>query len=253
MTTRRFNYTSRKRIARSDVVITLHNDPDGGLSFMADLAFTDSFPPTASVFVEAHQQSRYQRFNHGTIGNLLPSSWLPLRDFVAEERPRFRVKVVDVEDGGRGRLLGAANGLIPEMAGEEAGARVSLLPVEPAPLRHRAWRLVLDPSPILLVNNKVGDWRAVAASDEFRWLVFPEAVRQVLREILFEQEQDEVEDLRRWQDQWLYFAAQLPGVGPLPEADHVLREEWIDDVVDQFCATRKLVEAGRRVFESPEL
>jgi hypothetical protein len=252
MTIRRFNYTSRKRIPRSDVMITLRNEADGGLSYMADLEFTDEFPPAASVLIEAHQQARYQRFDHGTIANPSSPAWEPLRDFVAEERPRFRVKVVDISDEGRGRLLGAASGLIAGMEGQDPATRVSLLPVEPAVLRHQAWKLAIHPSPVHQVNSKVGDWKAVAASDEFRWLVYPEAVRQVLRTILFELEQDECEDMHRWPDQWLYFALQLPGVGPLPANDRELREDWIEDVVEQFCATRKLAESGRRVFQAQE-
>jgi hypothetical protein len=253
MTTRRFNYTSRRRIARSDVVITLRNDDNGRLSYQADFEdFAQEFPAEATVLVEAHQQSRYERFEHGTVGSPAVVRWQPLSDFAADERPRFRVKIVQVAENGRGRLLGVAEGLRPELEGEEPGARVSLLPVQPAALGHRAWELGFDPSPVLYVNKDIGDWRAVASSDEFRWLVFPQAVRQVMREVLFEQEVEEVEDLSAWPDQWLYFASRLPGVGPLPEDDRELREDWIDDVVEQFCATRKLMQAGRRVFEPEE-
>ena len=66
---RRFNYTDRLRIRRSDVRIVLR-DENGKLEFDADLrALADyDLPPDSLVFIEAYRQTNWMRFPFGQLG-----------------------------------------------------------------------------------------------------------------------------------------------------------------------------------------
>jgi len=248
MTVSRLNFTRRRRIPRSDVRITLSSSDDGLVRYTADLNFTDEYPSNAKVFVEAHHQFRYERFDHGTIGDLLQPEYAVLRDFTVDEHPLFKVKIVEAREVGHGRLIGLAEKLRADQSGLRTGSRISLLPVEPAELGHRPWKLLLGESPVLQVNSAVGAWREVASGHEFRWLVLPGVVRSVLGYILTDLEVREVDDLSDWPQQWLHFALGLPGVGPVPAEGTEQDEDWIEDVVEQFCRSRRLIASGRRIF-----
>ena len=248
MTIRRLNFTRRRKIPRTQVSITLRESDDGTVRYEAEFSFEDAFPPDAAVFVEAHRQSRWQRFDHGSVASPGPPDSTVLRDFVPGEEPLFRVKVVEPAADGHGRLIGVADNLRPEESGPGRRPRVSLMPVEPSALGSIPWRLDLEEAPVLQINQDVGDWREVATSAEYAWLVYPEVVRRVLTRVIFELETTEAEDLSQWPDRWVYFALSLPGVGPLPQDDPDRQQEWIDDVVEQFCRANDLKRRGRQVF-----
>jgi hypothetical protein len=250
MTTRRLNYTHRKRITRDQVVISLDKTPEGQLVHEAELALRDEFPADAEIIVEAHRQERRVRFSYGTIGMPMPPSDTVLRDFGPDERPLFEVKIVAFSAEGQGQLLGLAEGLRPEEGGPRSAKRVALLPVAPKDLGHRPWSLDLSDGPLLQINRAVGNWSEVAASHEFRWLVLPEVVRRVLHYVIVEQRLRDPsdDDLNEWTGQWLHFATTLPGMEPLSDQSEEQIEDWIDNAVEQFCRSRKLMASGKKLF-----
>ena len=64
---RKFNYTGRKKIRRSDVRIDLLRDDDNRRYFNISLHLADlELPETARVYVEAYHRSGYQRYDFGT-------------------------------------------------------------------------------------------------------------------------------------------------------------------------------------------
>lgn len=254
MTTRRLNYTHRKRITRDQVVISLDKTPEGQLVHEAEFALRDVFPADAEIIVEAHRQERRVRFSYGTIGVPKPPSDTVLRDFGMDERPLFEVKIVASSAKGQGQLLGLAEGLRPEEGGPRSARRTPLLPVEPRDLGHRSWSLDLSDGPLLQVNKAVGNWSEVAASHEFRWLVLPEVVRRVLHNVVVEQKVRDLsdDDLNEWPGRWLLFANSLPGMEPLSDQSEEQVEDWIDNAVEQFCRSRKLIVSGRKLFAVEE-
>jgi hypothetical protein len=91
--------------------------------------------------------------------------------------------------------------------------------------------------PLLLVNSRLGDWKAVASMPAFRCLVYPAAMRDVLWCVYKVVETDQMDDADDWRCRWLQFAAALPGVGdpPLESSDDGQWEEWITRAVESFA------------------
>ena len=65
---RKFNYTGRKKIKRSNVSIDLLRDGNQHRVFNLNLDLDDlELPSNAHVYIEAYHRSGYQRFDFGTV------------------------------------------------------------------------------------------------------------------------------------------------------------------------------------------
>jgi len=251
MSVRRINQTGRKRISREHARIELRSDDAGALSYEAALSLDSyGFPPGARILIEAYRQHSYERFDHGTAGTLSPERMRPLSLFRAGDQLQFRVKVVDLA-AREGCLVGEADRLKADVARERTGERVSLLPAEGRDLGNEAWRLEIDDGPLLLVNNQLGDWKVLARTPAFIWLVYPAALREILRHILITEDHRSAEDPGDWRDRWLMAMRTLKGGQDIPasSADHEFIEEWITDVVEGFARKHHLLDKfGRQTF-----
>src|SRR5207245_4335473 len=174
MSIRRINFTGRKRIVRQDAQIFVRPDSDGVLTFDATINLTDyGLPDDAHVFVEAYRLETFMRFPHGTVAAPQPPRGAARRltEFASRDGLRFRVKVTSTGD--RAGMLLAEGDRIPFSDDEEQpDNRIALLPPAPAELGQEIWRVdVIDANgPLLLVNSRVRDWKAVACSPPFRSL-----------------------------------------------------------------------------------
>ena len=137
-----------------------------------------------------------------------------------------------------GRLLAEADRIPPDdrtPSGEEL--RDPLLPIQAENLGHEVFRVDFsDGSPILKVNNRFGDWRALVRSPAFVCFALPQAFREVLARILWVEENYETEDVSDWQARWLRFASAIPGSSDSPEEEHQERfDDWINEAVAAFA------------------
>jgi hypothetical protein len=255
---RKFNYTGRKRIARSRVSVEIISGKNGVVSFEASIDLTGlNLPKSARVFVEAYRRSYFKRFSYGTVSRLKPAADRSLGDLDPRALAMFRIKVV--EAGGRGRILAVADKLIPRREEDEPANKVCLLPVDFADLGQSIWRLDLEGEwPSLQLNAQIDDIREIARSDaHFLSLVYPEVVRQVFHKIVVEEDHTDTEtDPDDWMSQWLTFARVL-GVKQLPpsgESEPILQDKlkWIDDTVEAFCTRNKILERFTQVLPSGE-
>jgi len=234
---RRFNYTNRIRISRSDVQIIL-DKYHGELWFNADLSkivTAYELPPEGLVFVEAYRQTNWMRFDYGTVGKLTPASDRILKQFDSSEDIRFRVKVTLSGDGHR--LLAEADGIPLISPDEQESGRTSLLPVKPHQLGEQIYQVDFSNEwPRLLVNSEAGNYRDICRHPAFMALAYPAIFREVLTQIIVVGEHDDDADMTDWRSQWIKFAKVLPGVGDLPD---VTNEEdsrnWINDAVSAFA------------------
>lgn len=237
MSIRRINHTGRKRINRDHARIIMRPGDDGTLTYEAELALESyGFPSDAQVLVEAYRQHSYERFDHGTAGDLSVDRSRALSLFRSGDQVQFRVKVVDTNVR-EGCLLGEADRLKPDIGTEPGDQGLSLLPAEGRDLGDEAWRLEIEDGPLLLVNNQLGDWKQLARSPAFIWLVFPCVLREILRHILIIEEHHSTDDPSDWQDRWLLAAKSIRGGDDVPgpnTADEFV-EQWITDVVDSFA------------------
>ena len=228
MPTAKLNYTGRKKIESRHAVITLKREPDKKNRYSARLDLVPyKFAPDAKVVVEAYRRTTVMRFDHGTVMvPTQPASDL-LEQFDNSEAVLFRVYVT-AASGRPGVLLGRAKELQPQDQEEPPADRKALLPVEPAELDDEIWRLDFGAMVVLQINSKLPDWRQTAVSPQFKALVYPAVLRQVLTRVLLLEEYDDGDDSDSWQSHWLQFAKRLPGVGPLP-AERDEREAWIEE------------------------
>lgn len=247
---RTLNYTGRKTIYQDDARISVQSEPDGAFSFHADLDLSEyQLPGEASVYIEAYRQTTWMRFPWGTVAEPEPAQDRRLSDFNSPEEVLFRVKVV--ADAPHGQLIAEADRIRPRDPGDDDADRVPLLPVKPEDLGEEAWKVEIDGGVTrLLINSAFGDVHAVALAPEFRTLVYPAALRTVLRQALCERGTDgdlpSAGEPDEWQMRWVRFCQHLPGIGagsdPFELGGAEEREQWIDECVRAFCRRQKLRE-----------
>src|SRR5580700_84263 len=115
---KRFNFTARQQIMRSDVGIVLQNSESGPGGFNAsfDLGAYD-FPPDARVFVEAYRQTILMRFNFGTVSAPTSPTDMSLVDFPSTDEILFRIRVTAASER-PGVLLGEVDRIRPRTQDE---------------------------------------------------------------------------------------------------------------------------------------
>jgi hypothetical protein len=237
---RRFNYTKRIRIDKKDISITLQQGKE--LSFVADLAQLKdySLPGASQVFIEAYRQTRWMRFNWGTIENLNPSLDCTLSQFDTSDDIRFRVKVT--QEGDQHKLLAEADGISFLQPETQNDTRSPLLPVQQRELGEVIYQVEYDPGddhPRLLINSLAGNYKEISRASGFQALVYPSVLREILTRYVIIDKHDGNEvpgEADSWGTKWIKFASQLPGIGPLPDADEEdRRQDWIDQAVILFA------------------
>jgi hypothetical protein len=242
---RRLNFTGRRRIPRSQVLVRLLPGALGTWTFDAHFSLAGlDLPADASVFIEAYNVTSYMRFDFGTVEELAIPEDRTLSEITASPLPKFRLKVVDRRRR-HGQLLAVADKLIPLRSDEDLEQRQSLLPVEFHDLGDRIWRLDVSDWPVLQLNRRIADLGEIARSaDWFLGLVYPEVVRRILHTIVLDLgETDPDLDESEWTCLWLRYVGAFPGVGKPPAGDNEgarqRQLQWIDDAVQAFSRARE--------------
>lgn len=239
MAIRTINYTERIRIRAEDVRISLTSERSVP-EFRAAIDFgLYGLPGDARVFVEAYRLSKYMRFDCGTVESFATPAPAPLDQFDIPDGVLFRVKVVSAEP--EGLLLASADAIRPALGDRGPGLQhAGLLTVVPEDLGEQVWKLVFEP-PILLVNRRLHDWRAlVSRGPEFKSLVHPVILQAILRRILLGDGHFDPCDVDDWRAKWLRYACSIPGAEALPESDEDAQlEAWIDSTVAAFCRKQR--------------
>lgn len=230
------NHTGRKRLTSEDVAIGLHNESTP-LAFEVTKLSLDrhNFPSDALVRLEVYHRTIYARFDLGTVSEPVLPSKQSIPQFDIPNGIRFRVKVTSVTEPGRGQLLAAGTGIAPSWLD---GGQESLLAVKPDDtLGQEVYRLSFDDGILLLINDKIEQWREVSRDPVFIALVYPSVLKMILSRILLSQEQsdDSEED---WPEQWIKFARSHLGMDEPPPLESEGTEsvsQWIDRAVTSFC------------------
>lgn len=238
---RRLNYTNRERIKRDDITIAL-DERHGQIWFDADLSGLEDYglPSDSFVFLEAYRLSTWMRFDYGQLGNLVPSENRHLERFVSAEGIKFRVKVTAAGD--THKLLAVANAIPLLLPGQDENPREPLLHVLPEEeMGDEIYRLEFTPEhPVLLINNKDGDYRGIGRSPAFLSLAIPAVLHGILTRIILIEHKRDDDDADDWRCQWITFIKQLPGLGEIPATDEIdACTEWIGDAVAAFARNRK--------------
>ena len=234
---RTFNYTGRRKIGRKDVSITLRQDKAVWV-FDAELRLADyHFPHNAEVWLEAHRQNLWMQWSWGTVSALRTPVDRRLAEFDVPDGILFRVRVVQPPGQEHHKLLGEADGLPFVKAGEADDRRRHLLVPVPDALDQQLWKLDFESDPPRLLVNKDAkpSWQDMACSPYFTALVYPEVFRRILmRALMSEDGWTEEDEEGGWPADWVKFAKNLGGLGPVPSVK-TDRENWIEEAVGAFC------------------
>lgn len=249
---RKFNYTGRQKIKRSNIEITIHGQ-GRTMSFDAQVELNGlGLPSEATVYIEPYYHFSFMRFNCGTVENFsLPANTI-LADLPLTDILYFRVKIVD-ESGRHGRLLAYADQLKPTTLEDGQIRRKSILPVQfSTDLGQQVWKVSFDEhTPTLHINRRIENKRELVKSNEFISLAYPSVVKEVVTKIVHEfPEYDEDGD--HWACLWLQFTKQILHVHDKPSPDEGNPDdmlEWVVSVVEAFC--RKYTVRNR--YESSNL
>ena len=239
MTIRRINFTARKRVRHADIHITVNESDASTVNFDVDM-YLDEYrlPEDALIFVEAYRQTAWMRFDFGIVGAVRAPDNRALTEFDSPDAILFRVRITSGTEQ-KGLLLAEADGIRPSQPDERDEKRVPLLSVQSdEKLGEQIFKVNFSDRPILLINRKVGDWRALAKEPGFVSLVYPSVLREILTHVLKEEEYDDPEDRDDWRAQWLRFALLQGGVQGVPDvrgdsAEYV--DDWIEEAVLSFC------------------
>ena len=256
MPIRRINSTGRKKILHEDTRILVRADGAGVAALDATLNLADyDLPSEAAVFVEAYRQTTFMRFPYGTVASPRPAEGMSYRltEFSSPDGLLFRVKVTSTGERA-GVLLAEADSIPAADDEEQPEARQALLPPAPGQLGEELWRVDFSGAdgPLLLINDRLDDWKAVAASPVFRSLVYPAAMREVLWYVYKVEGTRDMDEDDDWGSRWLSFAAALPGVvdPPLTSEEDDVWGEWITDAVESFSRQHSMLERYKEFLAS---
>ncbi len=248
---RKLNYTARRRISKSDAIITFDKSTSP-LSFEAQLNFEKyNFEPESRVFVEAYRGNSFMRFDYGTVENPEIPSDRRLSEIEGAAHTRFRVKVVDDQSG---KLFAITSVLNPKQGSQDQ--HEPLLPLYITDTGNQVWNLKFDNEGVRLqANRHIKSVKEMTKTPAFRALVFPAVIREVLFYIIFVEkceyyEDNDMDEESPW-DKWLRFIAGFyPEEYPGPSGDGYSDEQefsgWIDGAVEAFSSKYKL----KDVFQS---
>src|SRR5579884_46868 len=239
---RTFNYTGRRKIERKDVQILLQ-ERNGEWTFDVELKFAEyHFARNAEVWVEAYRQNLWMQWSWGTISALRKPNERKLTEFDVPDGVLFRVRVVQPAGQEHHKLLGEGDDIPNVKIGDSEDKRRHLIVPVPDALDEQLWRLNFEADPPSLLVNKDAKptWKEMARSPQFVALVYPEVFRQMsMRILVVDDTWSEDDEEGGWQADWIKFAKNLGGLGPVPEARQD-KEMWIEDAVSTFCRRLQL-------------
>ena len=207
-----------------------------------------SLPRGTKIYLEAYYRSALMRFDVGTYDPAQPNYVLRGQrlDELQDPIVNFRIKLVDVREQ-IGRLVGIIERIQVFNQDAKQIERIGLLPVNfGEDLGNRIWEVQFPDDgsdPMLCINKllKVEDVVLrdfVARDPSFVTLVFPEALRRILEQLV--RDGFDPTDEESWQFKWARFAASF-GTDELPDGtDEIENGEWIERVVEAFCQQTKI-------------
>jgi hypothetical protein len=251
---RRIRLTGRKQLPKSAVRVALAELGGGKLVTMTVARPEEfkSFPSEARVSLKLVENKKVEVVRFGTVGKLSTARDLKSSDFVA---PSCQIRVADSGGSARGKSIASSDTWTlrgnTDKNDESSRSILSFLPDGTAP---QSWKLEIRENdyPLVRVDKRIPNAAIWARNDPvFVGTALPTIVRQVFDEIL----RDEYSDDTPWVSDWITWGQTLlPGQIPPICEDKAIRLDYLDRLVDSFCARhdfaeRLLKEANREERE----
>ena len=246
---RRFNYTNRGRITHNHIDLTIYKDDNNKpKSFDMKLNLGGmEFPDEGKVYVDVYHRTEFKRYDFGTVSHIITPQNTEFSELQYKENLQFRIIIVN-QEGKHGLILADADGIRPESDIESESK--SILPVSFGDIGRLIWQIKFnertDGAPLLVLNSQIPNIENISRTDpQFIMYVYPYALREVLRYMFHHSVLGSIDDPNTdWQNDWIEFGkAILNGKNP-PETDPENSdyyddvENWIDEVIEEFCNSR---------------
>ena len=238
----RFNFTRRKKIRLADVEIRVKDGASPLTVFLvAALGGYRDFDPGDRAVLEALRLTKAQRIDLGLVSSLAAKREIVFDEFADAEDVHWRLKVVDAATR---RIKGLAEEIRRADKPDKPTPLQSIFPVQWADpedgLGDQFWGVSFksNKAPVLLLAKGKLRGKDCVRSPEFKALVWPQA----LRNVLFHAFVVRADNLPDWVDAWRTFAETTLGAGAPPDlSDRVddpqaMQEavDWIDSAVAAF-------------------
>ena len=186
----RINYTDRKRILREHVEVEMR--AVGNESYRPELEIElqgYDFPSAAEIWLELSNRQNLWRRRFGTIGNPGFNGPSVINQLSADVPLYARLKVIN-RSAGTAKILGLMKKvrIFGSVSPSHGSASRSFVEVQPEDLGQQVWTLDIpndeEEAPILLVNNRIENARALATDPFFRSAVMPVVLERILERIV---------------------------------------------------------------------
>lgn len=262
---RHFNFTDRKKLEKSCLSFETVDGPPRKI-IITNLDFSSkNFPADAEVILEVRISgtSRTERFHVGTVeaaGRITHKEFV----FSAEKSERFSLALKVIAPNDRKRsILGLAEGIKLAFGKERQRGTRSILSFSTDDLGDVLWKLEYESNEVVLVaNSAIPNASSLFLENRYAPLLLPEIVRSVLTRALYERRgslpEGKDDSDESWSTQWLLFAKGFSSDGDFPavftngEYDFDAADEWIEEVIEAFCAKHNFKKRFGEVIELDE-
>ena len=242
----RFNFTGRKRVLEAEARVHVIKDAKP-LRIRLEQTFSgrSQYAPGDMVMLEAIRRTKLRRCSLGSIGALQSETLAEFPDFQDSKEVYFRLRIIDPTTH---RLKGLAKALKDADKGLKPTDMEPLLPValsQPADgLGARFWKVQLEKAstPVLIISSKKFSSYDPVKSVEFKTLVLPEVLRQILTYAFILSSSSG--GFPEWSAKWKTFVSINLGVSGCPEKcpeqdalESYMTEtsRWIDEACRAFA------------------
>lgn len=241
----RFNFTGRRRVLEAEAKVHVIKDAKP-LRVRLEQTFSSKniYSPDDHVMLEAIRRTKLRRFDLGTVGNLQPETTADFPDFTDGKEVYYRLRIFDPATH---VLKGLAKTLKDADKEQKPTDMEPLLPValsQPEDnMGSRFWKVRLEQNsnPVLVISSKKFNSYEPVKSAEFKALVQPEVLRQVLTYAFILSAP--TGGFPEWSEKWRTYVSVNLGVRGCPESapnsvdESYITEvsKWIDDAVRAFA------------------
>ena len=262
----RFNFTGRKRIPEAEAQIHVIKEDVTHLKVVLEQTFTSSgrniYDGNDIVLLEAIRRTKLRRCSLGTVGELQKDTIAVFPDFPNGKEVYYRLRIVDPVTH---KLKGLAKTLKDADREQKPTDVESLLPVALSQsedeLGNLFWKVKFESEePILIITSKKFNSYEPVKSPEFRALVLPEVLREVLVYAFIHSASSSGSFPPEWAEKWETFVSVNLGIGGGPEPppngldDNYIQKtlQWIDDAVRSFADKYQLSTISIKGLTTPE-
>jgi hypothetical protein len=241
----RFNFTGRKRVLEAEAKVHVVKDAKP-LKVRLEQTFSGKnvYSPGDFVMLEAIRRTKLRRCALGTVGDLQQETIVDFPDFPDGKEVYYRLRIFDPATH---VLKGLAKTLKDADKEQKPTDMEPLLPVALSQpddeIGNRFWKVRLNQNsdPVLIISSKKFNSYEPVKSAEFKALVLPEVLRQVLTYAFIHSAP--TGGFPEWSEKWRTFVGVNLGVrgGPESVPDKVEEafvtetSQWIDDAVRAFA------------------